>query len=194
MSRMSQQTMRQKARRDARSVTSKRRAALLERARRLEDLAVQVMTAVGERDAAVAKAEKRAGAALREMTTVEGVTLRAAVEWCGDQIGVREATRLRRLAENGHEDGAKALAATAAAAESVEEVAVRRLADRPHAMQPSSLRTAERSPSREWSAPPEASAAIPASSTSRSCPSHSSHSSSGTPRAASPPPTERPGR
>jgi len=117
---MSQQTMRQKARRDARSVTSKRRAALLERARRLEDLAVEVMTAVGERDAAVAEAEERAGAALREMTKVEGVTLRSAVEWCGDQIGVREATRLRRLAENchkdGHGDGATALAAAAAAA------------------------------------------------------------------------------
>ncbi|ABL79383.1 MULTISPECIES: hypothetical protein [unclassified Nocardioides] len=96
---MSQQTMRQKARRDARTVTSKRRAALLERAKRLEDLAVQVMTAIGERDAAVAAAEQRAGNALREMTTVEGVTLREAVEWCGDQIGVREATRLRRLAE-----------------------------------------------------------------------------------------------
>ena len=123
---MSQQTMRQKARRDARSVTSKRRAALWERARRLEDLAVQVLTALGERDAAVAKAEERAGAALREMTKVEGVTLRAAVEWCGDQIGVREATRLRRLAENGHEggheggheDGATARTARAAATES----------------------------------------------------------------------------
>ena len=114
---MSQQTMRQKARRDARSVTSKRRAALLERAKRMEDLAVQVMTAVGERDAAVAEAEKRAGAALCEMTTVEGVTLREAVEWCGDQIGVREATRLRRLAENDQDaekGGATALAATTA--------------------------------------------------------------------------------
>jgi hypothetical protein len=93
--------MRQKARRNARTVTSKRRAALLERAKRLEDLAVRVMTAIGERDAAVAAAEQRAGDALREMTTVEGVTLREAVEWCGDQIGVREATRLRRL---GRED------------------------------------------------------------------------------------------
>jgi hypothetical protein len=97
---MSRQTMRQQARRDARTVTSKRRAALLERAKRLEDLAVQVMTAIGERDAAVAAAEQRAGNALREMTTVEGVTLREAVEWCGDQIGIREATRLRRLARN----------------------------------------------------------------------------------------------
>ena len=105
--------MRQKARRDARTVTSKRRAALLERARRLEDLAVQVMTAIGERDAAVAAAEQRAGNALGEMTTVQGVTLREAVEWCGDQIGVREATRLRRLAEN-DPNAATALPATVA--------------------------------------------------------------------------------
>ena len=79
------------------------------------------MTAVGERDAAVAEAEQRAGNALREMTTVEGVTLREAVEWCGDQIGVREATRLRRLAENDQDaraTSATALAATAATAES----------------------------------------------------------------------------
>jgi len=115
---MSQQTMRQKARRDARSVTSKRRAALLERAKRLEDLAVQVMTAIGERDAAVAAAEQRAGNALREMTTVEGVTLREAVEWCGDQIGVREATRPRRLADDDQDDGAPATMTTTATAES----------------------------------------------------------------------------
>ena len=54
---------------------SKRRAALLYRAKRLEDLAVQVMTAIGERDAAVAPAEQRAGNALREVTTVAGVRL-----------------------------------------------------------------------------------------------------------------------
>ena len=31
----------------------------------------------------------------RQMTSVEGVTLREAVEWCGDQIDVREAARPR---------------------------------------------------------------------------------------------------
>ena len=50
------------------------------------------MTAIGERDAAVAAAEQRAGNALREMRTVEAVTLREAVERCGDRIGVGEAT------------------------------------------------------------------------------------------------------
>jgi hypothetical protein len=96
---VSRQTVRQKARRDARTVTSKRRAVLLERAKRLEDLAVQVITAIGEREAAVAEAENRAGKALREMTSIEGVTVREAVEWCGNHIGLREATRLRRLAD-----------------------------------------------------------------------------------------------
>jgi hypothetical protein len=112
---MSQQTMRHKARRDARTVTSKRRAALFERGKRLEDLAVQVMTAIGERDAAVAAAEQRAGNALREMTTGEGVTLREAAEWCGGQIDVREATRLRRLAETNHISSATATTASVVA-------------------------------------------------------------------------------
>lgn len=96
---MSQQTMRQQARRDARTVTSRRRAELLERAKLLEDLAVLVVTAIGERDAAVVAAEQRAGSALRQMTTVGGATLREAVEWCGGRVGIREATRLRRQAE-----------------------------------------------------------------------------------------------
>lgn len=108
---MSQQTMRQQARRDARTVTSTRRAELLERAKRLEDLAVLVMTAIGERDAAVVAAEQRAGSALRQMTTVEGATLREAVEWCGGRVGIREATRLRRQAEAEQEVSATRTAA-----------------------------------------------------------------------------------
>jgi len=65
----------------------------------LEDLAVRVLVAVLERDAAVAEAERQAGEALREMTEDEGLSVREAVEWCGDEISTREATRLRRLAE-----------------------------------------------------------------------------------------------
>jgi hypothetical protein len=64
-----------------------------------------VMTAVGGHDAAVAGAEQRAGNALREMMAVDGVSLRDADEWCGDQISVRAATRLRRRAGDGHRDG-----------------------------------------------------------------------------------------
>lgn len=55
-----------------------------------------------ERDAAVADTEQRARAALRQMTEAEGLTLSEAVEW--EEISVREATRLRRLA-GGDGDG-----------------------------------------------------------------------------------------
>lgn len=95
---MSQQTIKQQARRTAREMAEKRRKEREERERRVVDLVAQVMTAIGERDAAVAETEKRAGEALRELTEVEGLSLGEAVEWCGETITVREATRLRRLA------------------------------------------------------------------------------------------------
>src|SRR5665811_498352 len=97
---MGQQSIRQEARRAALDAQSKRRRERAEREKRLEDLAVQVLVAMRERDAAVADADRRAGKALREMTEDEGLSAREAVEWCGDEITMREATRLRRLAEN----------------------------------------------------------------------------------------------
>ncbi|NYI44941.1 hypothetical protein BJ993_002021 [Nocardioides aromaticivorans] len=95
---MSQQTIKQQARRTAREMAEKRRKEREERERRVIDLAEQVMVAIGQRDAAVAETEKRAGEALRELTEVEGLSLGEAVEWCGETVTVREATRLRRLA------------------------------------------------------------------------------------------------
>jgi len=98
---MSQHSMRQAARRsalDARAVLRKQRA---DRERRLEGLAVAVLTALGERDAAVRDAERRAGEALQTMTIDEGMSLREAVEWCGGgALTVREVTRLRQLAHD----------------------------------------------------------------------------------------------
>ena len=96
---MGQQSIRQEARRAALDAQSKRRRGRAEREKRLEDLAVRVLVAVGERDAAVVDAERRAGQALREMTEDEGLSVREAVEWCGDEITAREATRLRRLVD-----------------------------------------------------------------------------------------------
>jgi hypothetical protein len=98
---MGQQSIRQEARRTALDVQSKRRRERAEREKRLEGLAVRVLVAVGERDAAVARADRRAGQALREMIEDEGLSVHEAVEWCGDEITTREATRLRRLTENG---------------------------------------------------------------------------------------------
>ena len=103
---MSQQTIKQRARRKAHDAVARQRKERAERERRLEDLAVQVLTAVQERDAAVADTEQRAGAALRQMTEAEGLTLAEAVEWCGKELSVREATRLRRLAGDDGGDAA----------------------------------------------------------------------------------------
>ena len=94
---MSQQSVRQAARRsalDAQAVLRKERA---DRERRLEQLAVEVLTALGERDAAIRDAERRAGEALRAMTDDEGLSVREAADWCGAAITTREVTRLRRL-------------------------------------------------------------------------------------------------
>ena len=73
---MSQQSVRQAARRsalDAQAVLRKQRA---DRERRLEALAIAVLTALGERDALVRDAERRAGQALRTMTDNEGLSVR----------------------------------------------------------------------------------------------------------------------
>jgi hypothetical protein len=53
-------------------------------------LEVEVLTALGERDALVRDAERRAGQALRTMTDEEGLSPREAVEWCGSGVTVRE--------------------------------------------------------------------------------------------------------
>ena len=42
-------------------------------------------------------AERRAGHALRVMTDREGLSLREVVEWCGGEITMRDAMRMRRL-------------------------------------------------------------------------------------------------
>jgi hypothetical protein len=96
---MGKQQIRQQARQAARDAALRRRREREERDRRLTDLAEQVLVAVAERDVAVAEAERRVGLALREFTEVEGLTLREAVAWCDEKVSVREATRLRRLAE-----------------------------------------------------------------------------------------------
>jgi hypothetical protein len=95
---MSQQSVRQAARRAALDAQAVRRKERADRERRLEVLAVEVLTAIGERDGAIWDAERRAGEALRTMTGDEGLSVRAAADWCGNAITSREVTRLRRLA------------------------------------------------------------------------------------------------
>ena len=63
--------------------------------RRLEKLAIEVLTATEEREATIAATEQRAGAALQAMITDESLTVSEAVQWCAGVISHREATQLR---------------------------------------------------------------------------------------------------
>ena len=65
---MSQQSMRQAAQRSALDAQAARRRQRVDRERRLEDLVVAVLTALGDRNRAVRDAKRRAGEALRVMT------------------------------------------------------------------------------------------------------------------------------
>jgi hypothetical protein len=96
---MSQNSVRQAARRSALNAQAVLRKQRADRERRLEALAVEVLTAVGERAGAIQDAELRAGGALLAMTREEGLSVREAVEWCGSVVTLREVTRLCRLAD-----------------------------------------------------------------------------------------------
>jgi hypothetical protein len=72
---MGKQTLRQAARLAASEVHARRRREGAERDRRLEKLALEVLIALGERDATIAATEQRAGAALQAMITDESLTV-----------------------------------------------------------------------------------------------------------------------
>lgn len=65
--------------------------------KRLSGLGVDLMTALEERDATVARLDAQAGTTLRKMTDDEGLTLREALEWCGSGLTRAEAARLRKI-------------------------------------------------------------------------------------------------
>jgi hypothetical protein len=97
------QTVRQAARRAAFQVQARYRRERVERDRRLERLAVEVLTALGERDAMIAATEQRAGAALQAMIIDEHLTVSEAAQWCAGAISHREAARLHQLAGRAQE-------------------------------------------------------------------------------------------
>lgn len=87
--------MRQAARQrvaEALAMKQKEREAL---DRRLRESAVAVLTALAERDAAVASSEQAAATSIAGMVA-EGLSLTEVAEWCGG-LHVREVTRLGRL-------------------------------------------------------------------------------------------------
>jgi hypothetical protein len=76
---MGKQRLGQAAGLAASEVCARRRREPAERDRRLEKLAIEVLTALGERDATIAASEQRAGAALQAMITDESLTVSEAV-------------------------------------------------------------------------------------------------------------------
>ena len=74
------QAVRQAARRAASQVQARYRRERVERDRRLERLAVEVLTALGERDAMIAATEQRAAAALQAMINDEHLTVSETVQ------------------------------------------------------------------------------------------------------------------
>jgi hypothetical protein len=83
---MSQQSVRQAARRSAMEAQAVLRKERADRERRLEGLVVEVLTALGERDATIAATEQRAGAALQAMINDENLTASETVQWCAGTI------------------------------------------------------------------------------------------------------------
>jgi hypothetical protein len=87
---MGKQTMRQAARLAASQVQAKRRHERAQRDRRLQKLAIEVLTALGGRDATIGATEHRAGAALQSMIIDEHLTVAEAVQWCAGAVNHRE--------------------------------------------------------------------------------------------------------
>ena len=97
MSEKSQRALLAEARKAARDAQSKQREAARARERRVLDLAVTVIANLDERDLVVERTERAAGAALRELVDVEGLSVREALEACVSRLDEGEATRLRRI-------------------------------------------------------------------------------------------------
>ena len=92
------QSVRQTARKSALATQAKRRRERAEAERRCSALGIDVAVALTERDAAVDRLERAAGAALVKLTRDEGLTLSSACEWA-DNLPTVEAKRLLRLVD-----------------------------------------------------------------------------------------------
>lgn len=93
---MSRQAMRQVARRRVQEAWAAKQKEREAQERRLQSAAVAVLTALAERDAAVASAEQTAATSIAAMVR-EGLSLVDVADWCGG-LDIREVTRLSKLA------------------------------------------------------------------------------------------------
>ena len=93
------QSVRQTARKSALQTQAKRRRERARAERRWSALGVDVAVALTERDAAVTRYERAAGATLVKLTHNEGLTLLEACEWANN-LPTAEAKRLLRLVQD----------------------------------------------------------------------------------------------
>jgi hypothetical protein len=93
---MVRQGLKQDARRRVTQALSARQKGRLERERRQAGLAVEILTALAERDEAIQAAERQAGDAVRALLA-ERVSVAEIAELCGGRLGLKELTRLSRI-------------------------------------------------------------------------------------------------
>ena len=93
---MVRQGLKQDARRRVTEALSAKQKGRLERERRQAGLAVEILTALAERDEAIQAAERQAADAVRALLA-ERVSVAEIAELCGGQLGARELTRLSRI-------------------------------------------------------------------------------------------------
>jgi hypothetical protein len=93
---MVRQGLKQDARRRVTEALSAQRKERVERERRQVGLAIQVLTALAERDEAIQAAEQQAAHAVRQLVA-EHLDIAEIAELCGSQIDAKELTRLSRI-------------------------------------------------------------------------------------------------
>ena len=92
---MAMNDIRQQARKSAAERVARLRQQRADLVKKQEELSAIVMTALAERDAVTADAERRAGEALKELAS-SGLSLAQAAQWC--DLVDKEAARLVKLA------------------------------------------------------------------------------------------------
>jgi hypothetical protein len=93
---MAKQALKQDARRRVQEALAAKQKERMERERRQADLAVEILTAVAERDEAIATFERAAAVAIQALLG-DRVRLDYIVELCDGQIDAKELQRLARI-------------------------------------------------------------------------------------------------
>lgn len=96
---MVRQGLKQDARRRVTEALSVKQKQRLERERHQAGLAVEILTALAERDDAIQSAEQQAAVAVRKLLA-EHLGVAEIAELCGGQLEVKELTRLSRLSSD----------------------------------------------------------------------------------------------